>query len=89
MSEPMTDALVLTDGQGRYYLVACAPWEPLPVPAAQTAALEQALDATDAAGYLSDQTSTSAQLRLAGIVHLPAALAAALAATPHDTPPPR
>ena len=84
----MTDALVLTDDQGHYYLVARAPWEPLPVPAAQTAALEQALRATDAAGYLSDHASPAARLRLAGIVQLPAALAATLAATPHDTPPP-
>ena len=78
----MTDALVLTDDQGRYYLVAQAPWEPVPVPPAHTAALEAALRAGDAGRFLSDAAAAVTWLRLVGAVHLPPAVADLLADRP-------
>ena len=78
----MTDALVLTDDQGRYYLVARAPWEPVPVPPTHTAALEAALHAGDASGFLSDADAAVTRLRLVGAVHLPPTVADLLADRP-------
>ena len=79
LRKAMTDALVLADEQGRYYLVAQPPWHPVPVPPDHTAALEAALQAGDASSFLSDAGSAFAQLHLVGVVHLPPTVADVLA----------